>query len=61
MSPELKLALMIGGSALKFHLNKVALSSKMGIPNPQFNGVANGPYNPSTNNFSSGYSNEPSQ
>ncbi len=58
MSPELKLALMIGGSALKFHLNKVALSGKMGIPNPQFNGVANGPYNSSTNNFSGSYSNE---
>ncbi len=51
MSPELKLALMLGGSALKFHLNKVALSGKMGIPNQQFNGVTNG-FN---NNFSSGY------
>lgn len=58
MSPELKLALMLGGSALKFHLNKVALSGKMGIPNAQFNGVANGSYNAPSNNFSGGYSNE---
>jgi hypothetical protein len=58
MSPELKLALMIGGSALKFHLNKVALSGKMGIPNPQFNGISNGPSNNFSGNFSGGYSNE---
>jgi hypothetical protein len=32
MSPELKLILMIGGSALKFHLNQVAAQGKLGIP-----------------------------
>jgi hypothetical protein len=42
MSPELKLILMLGGSALKFHLNNVALSNKLGIPNPTFNGITNG-------------------
>ena len=30
MSPELKLVLMIGGSALKFHLNQVAAQGKIG-------------------------------
>ena len=40
MSPELKLMLMVGGSALKFHLNNTLLSNpvKMGLPlnpNPQ--------------------------
>lgn len=39
MSPELKLMLMVGGSALKFHLNNTLLSnpSRMGLPfnNPQ--------------------------
>ncbi len=34
MSPELKLILTLGGSALKFHLNKVAISNKLGIPTP---------------------------
>ena len=29
MSPELRLILMLGGGALKFHLNKVALSNKV--------------------------------
>ncbi len=43
MSPEIKLVLMLGGSALKFHLNNVALSNRIGIPNPSFNGVTNGP------------------
>jgi len=34
MSPELKLMLMVGGSALKFHLNNTLLSNpvKMGLP-----------------------------
>lgn len=34
MSPELKLMLMVGGSALKFHLNNTLLSSpsRMGLP-----------------------------
>jgi hypothetical protein len=41
MSPELKLILMIGGSALKFHLNQVAAQGKLGIP-PIF-GLPNGP------------------
>lgn len=49
MSPELKLVLMLGGSALKFHLNNVALSNKLGLPNPSFNGVINGPSNGPTN------------
>ena len=40
MSPELKLILMIGGSALKFHLNQVAAQGKLGIP-PIF-GLQNG-------------------
>lgn len=31
MSPELKLILMIGGSALKFHLNQVASQGKLGM------------------------------
>jgi hypothetical protein len=40
MSPELKLMLMVGGSALKFHLNNTLLSNpvKLGLPlnpNPQ--------------------------
>ncbi len=35
MSPELKLILMIGGSALKFHLNNVAMSGRLGLPNMQ--------------------------
>jgi hypothetical protein len=42
MAPELKLVLMISGSALKFHLNKVAISNKPGLPNPTFNGISNG-------------------
>ncbi len=46
MSPEIKLVLMLGGSALKFHLNNVALSNKMGLPNPLSNGVSNGPMGP---------------
>jgi hypothetical protein len=35
MSPELKLILMLGGSALKFHLNNVAMSGRLGLPNAQ--------------------------
>jgi hypothetical protein len=42
MSPELKLILMLGGSALKFHLNNVAVSNRIGIPNQNtFNGQNN--------------------
>ncbi len=38
MSPELKLILMLGGSALKFHLNNVAMSGRIGLPGmPQMN------------------------
>ena len=40
MSTEIKLILMIGGSALKFHLNQVASQGKLGIP-PIF-GLSNG-------------------
>ena len=49
MSPELKLVLMLGGSALKFHLNNVAISNKLGIPTPSFNGMINGPTSGPTN------------
>ncbi len=35
MSPELKLILMLGGSALKFHLNNDAMSGRLGLPNMQ--------------------------
>ena len=34
MSPELRIILMLGGSALKFHLNKIAISNR---PNNHFN------------------------
>jgi hypothetical protein len=46
MSPELKLILMIGGSALKFHLNQVASQGKIGIP-PMF-GLSNNQANNSS-------------
>ncbi len=39
MSPELKLVMMLGGSALKFHLNNVAVSNRLGL---QFGGPSNG-------------------
>ena len=39
MSPELRLILMLGGGALKFHLNNIAISNKPNFPqqnpNPQ--------------------------
>ena len=47
MSPELKLVLMIGGSALKFHLNQVAAQGKIGVP-PIF-GIQNNPANQQPN------------
>ena len=37
MSPELKLILMIGGSALKFHLNNVASHGRLGVGSGNFN------------------------
>ncbi len=43
MSPELKLILMLGGSALKFHLNNVAMSGRLGAPSIQQIGGMNGP------------------
>ena len=35
MSPELRLILMLGGGALKFHLNNIALSNKPSVSNNQ--------------------------
>lgn len=49
MSPELKLILMLGGSALKFHLNNVAMSGRLGGPNIQQIGGMSGPMGSQTN------------
>lgn len=49
MSPELKLILMLGGSALKFHLNNVAMSGRLGGPTMQQIGGMNGPMGSQTN------------
>jgi hypothetical protein len=42
MSPELKLILMIGGSALKFHLNNVAAQGRLGVGSGNFSLPNNG-------------------
>jgi hypothetical protein len=53
MSPELKLILMVSGSALKFHLNNTLLSSPnkiANLPNPQYQNNPNNNQNNNQNN-----------